>query len=130
MNYLDYLSRLVADSVEFAGCFLLDVIDDIRYLFEDARDILDPYLLGSPAWKVASWMTKREAEVCGDFKVAAAKTWLFLKENAGGKRLKFVRAPFWEIACFLSDREDELIDDLKELGWNKAEDEIISIAKL
>jgi hypothetical protein len=117
MNYLDYLSRLVADSVEFAGCFLLDVIDDIRYLFEDARDILDPYLLGSPAWKVASWITKREAEVCGDFKVAAAKTWLFLYRNVGGRRLKFVRAPFWAIACWFSDKEDEVCGDLEELGW-------------
>jgi len=117
MNYLDYLSRLVADSVEFAGCFLLDVIDDIRYLFEDARDILDPYLLGSPAWKVVSWITKREAEVCGDFKVAAAKTWLFLHRNAGGRTLKFARAPFWAIACWFSDKEDELTGDLEELGW-------------
>ena len=117
MNSLDYLARLVADSVEFAGCFLLDVIDDIWYLFEDARDILDPYLLGSPAWKVASWVTKREAELCGTIKVGFAKTWLFLKENAGGKRLKFVRAPFWAIACWFSDKEDELTGDLEELGW-------------
>lgn len=117
MNYLDYLSRLVADSVEFAECLLLDAADDIRYLFEDVRDFLDPYLLGSPAWKVASWMTKREAEVCGDFKVAAAKTWLFLYRNVGGRTLKFARAPFWAIACWLSDKEDELTDDLEELGW-------------
>ena len=117
MNFLDYLARLVADSVEFAECLLLDAVDDLKYLFEDARDALDPYLAGSPAWKVASWMTKREAEVCGTIKVSFAKTWLFLKENAGGKRLKFVRAPFWEIACWFADRENQLTDDLEELGW-------------
>lgn len=115
MNSLDYLARLVANSIEFADCLLLDAVDDIRYLFEDAKDFLDPYLLGSPAWKVASWITKREAELCGTIKVGFAKTWLFLKENAGG--LKFARAPFWAIACWFADRENELTGDLEELGW-------------
>jgi hypothetical protein len=130
MNFLDYLAYLVADSVEFAGCILLDAVDDVKYLLEDVRDFLDPYLLGSPTWKVASWITKREAEVCGDIKVTAARTWLFLLNNFGGRRFKFARAPFWKMACFLNDREDELIDDLKELGWNRVEDEIISLVKL
>ena len=117
MNSLDYLARLVANSIEFADCLLLDAADDLKYLFEDARDALDPYLVGSPAWKVVSWITKREAEVCGTIKVSFAKTWLFLCKNAGGKTLKFARAPFWVVACWFADRENELTGDLEELGW-------------
>jgi hypothetical protein len=117
MNFLDYLSMLAANLTEFTRCVLLDAVDDVRYLLEDIGDMCDPYLRGSPAWKVASWVTKREAEVCGDFKVAAAKTWLFLYRNAGGGTLKFARAPFWAIACWFSDKENELTDDLEELGW-------------
>lgn len=121
---------LAANLTEFTRCILLDAVDDVRYLLEDVRDFLDPYLRGSPAWRVVSWITKREAEVCGDIKVTAAKTWLFLLNNFGGRAFKFARAPFWKIACFLSDREDELIDELKELGWNRVEDEITSLVKL
>ena len=115
---LDDLAYLVAWTVELLDCILLDAVDDARYLLEDVQDFCDPYLRGSPAWKVASWITKREAEVCGTIKVGFARRWLFLKENAGGRRLKFVRAPFWLVACWFSDREDQLIVDLEELGWN------------
>ncbi len=121
MNPLDRLSILVADSIEFADCILMDAVDDVKFLWADVQDVLDPYLLGSPVWKVASWITKREAEVCGTIKVGFARTWLFLKENAGGKRLKFARAPFWVIACWFADRENELTDELEKLGWKIAE---------
>ena len=117
MNFLDYLSMLAADLTEFTRCILLDAVDDVRYLLEDIGDMCDPYLRGSPAWKVASWVTKEEASVCGEIKVACAKTWLFLLNNFGGRTFKFVRAPFWKVACFLSDREDDLIEDLELLGW-------------
>jgi hypothetical protein len=121
MNPLDRLSILVADSVEFADCILLDAVDDVNFLWADVQDGLDPYLIGSPAWKVVSWITKREAEVCGTIKVGFAKTWLFLYRNAGGKRLKFARAPFWVVAYWFSSRENELTDKLEKLGWKLAE---------
>lgn len=116
MNYLDYLSLLVANTVELAACVLLDVADDVEF---SLRSCLDPYCgMKSPAWRLASFITHVEFEVCGTLKVGAANIWLFLLKNFGGRRLKFLRAPFFDLACSLSDQEDELIEDLKELGWS------------
>lgn len=110
MNYLDYLSLVVADAFYFVGCVLLDLVDDVLNYF-------DPYCgTKSLGWRLATFMTHVELEVCGTLKVGAANAWLFLLKDFG-RRWKFVRAPFFVAACFLSDQEDGLIDDLKELGW-------------
>lgn len=118
MSDFDWLLYCLAWWSEFMGCILLDAVDDVVMTWNDVvMDGLDPYCINSPAWKVASWINKRESEVCGDIKVVFGHSWDFLRRKFPGRRWKSVRAFFWVAAYFFSSQEDRLIADLEELGW-------------
>ena len=118
MNNFDWLLYCLAWWSEFVGCILLDAVDDVVMTWKDVVvDGLDPYCVYSPAWRVVSWINKREREVCSDIKVAFGRPWDFLRRRLPGRRWKFIRAFFWVVAYWFSIREEELAQDLAELGW-------------
>lgn len=103
---------------EFIGCILLDAVDDVVMVWKDVVvDGLDPYCVYAPAWRVVSWINKREREVCSDIKVAFGRPWDFLRRRLPGRRWKFIRAFFWVAAYWFSAQEERLAQDLAELGW-------------
>lgn len=118
MSDFDWFLYCIAWWSEFVGCILLDTIDDLVMTWNDVVvDGLDPYLINSPAWKVVSWINKREVEVCGDIKVAFGRPWDFLRRRLPRRRWKFIRAFFWVVAYWFSTQEQRLKEDLAELGW-------------